>query len=498
MPRTSSIGLWAWALCGLSAGGVATAQDPCNATETEKCSGLDIVSGDRFGHAVAISGDTAVIGNPNDDHAGFASGAGHIFHYDGEGWVEQPKALPSSAATQDQCGWAVSVQGNVAVFGAYGDDSAAFESGSAYIFRFNGTTWQEDDKLMASDAFGLEFFGDSVSNHGDVVLIGAPQPGFWPGKAYVYRYNGAQWDEEDILTASDADTDDQFGDAVAVQGNTALIGAHHDDEAGEDAGAVYVFRFNAQTSRWGQDVKLMASDASPDLGFGREIAISGDFAVIGANSDDPLIDESGAAYVFRYDGNTWDEEQKLTAPTGASLEDDFGRYVSISGDIIVVGAPFHDGVGTSSGAAYLYQCNVITGNWDLVAKLAASDAAEGDTFGAVATDGQNVLVGSPQSGSGGASYVYAGLTDCNDNQTLDLCDIAGGSPDTNTNGVPDECEGDCPWNIAGDDNQITINDFFAVLAAWGPNPGHPADFDGNDEVDAVDFFDLIAHWGPCP
>ncbi|MHC4219429.1 MAG: FG-GAP repeat protein [Planctomycetota bacterium] len=479
MLKTSTMVLWMGAACVFALfGAAATAADPCNATETGQCTAADAEFGDRFGDAVAIHGNVAVVGAPGDDDLGSQSGAVYIFHYDGAEWAQQPKLVISGSAAGHRCGYSVSVNNDVAVFGAPSDDHAGPESGSAYVFRLNAGTWEQETKLTASDSFFFHVFGESVSVNGNVTLVGALKPSSI-GAVYAFRYIVNEWIEEDILTASDGNSDNRFGVSVSIKGDVALIGANRDDEGGTDAGAAYIFRYNSGTGFWDEDVKLTASDPAPGDGFGISVSLSGNVAVIGANNDDPAVDDSGSAYVFRFSDGSWVEEAKLTAPTAAPSWDEYGQAVAVSGGIVVVGARADNAGGEFSGAAYFYQYQ-FDGNdwaWNLVAKLIASDSIGGDTFGrVVAVHGGTAFVGSPQHNNDGASYSYGGLDD----------------------GVPDGCEEDtCPWDLDGS-GDVGVTDFLQMLAAWGANPGHPADFDGSGEVAVNDFLTLLANWGPCP
>jgi hypothetical protein len=475
MLKTSTTVLWMGAAWGLALFGATQAvADPCH--ETGKCTASDAQFGDRFGDAVALDGDVAVMGTPDGDDYGSQSGSVYIFHYDGAVWAQQPKLIISGANEDDNCGHSVSVSGDSVVFGAPSDEHAGLESGSAYIFRLTAGTWDQEAKLTASDAFFFDVFGESVAIDGNVALVGAHQPLSDGGKVYAFRFNTSEWVEEDILTASDANLEDQFGVSVSVEGNVALIGANHDDEAGDNSGAAYIFQFNSETSLWDEQVKLTASDASPGDGFGISVSLSGNVALIGANNDEPSADDSGSAYVFRYTEGSWVQEDKLTAPPEAPPADDYGRSVSINGDLATVGAHFDSPNGSSEGAAYLYQYQFDGENWvwNLVAKLIASDRDTGDTFGgSVAIDGGTAFIGAAQDGPGGSAYSFEGLED----------------------GIPDGCG--CPWDLDGT-GDVGVVDFLQLLAAWGSNPGHPADFDGSGQVAVNDFLVLLAHWGPCP
>jgi hypothetical protein len=154
------------------------------------------------------------------------------------------------------------------------------------------------------------------------------------------------------LTTSDGATDDHFGYSVAISGDTAVIGAHLDDDNGTDSGAAYVFVGSGST--WSEQQKLTASDGAGGDHFGYSVAVSGDTAVIGAHQDDDNGSESGSAYVFVRSGSTWTQQQKLTA-LDAAQDDEFGYGVAVSGNTAVTGAYRDDDNGSSSGSAYICQ-----------------------------------------------------------------------------------------------------------------------------------------------
>lgn len=187
-----------------------------------------------------------------------------IQHAEGQCLVnEDAKLTASDAAEDDQFGNSVSISGDVAVVGAPGNDDAGFFSGSAYVYRFDGSTWVEEQKLSASDAADGDRFGSAVSISGDVVLVGAffsDDAGIGAGSAYIFRFDGNTWVEEQKLTASDAAEGDSFGISVSVSGNVAVIGAERDDDGGSLAGSAYVYRFDGST--WVEEQKLTASDAA--------------------------------------------------------------------------------------------------------------------------------------------------------------------------------------------------------------------------------------------
>jgi lysophospholipase L1-like esterase len=324
-----------------------------NAVTQEKLLASDGVADDRFGTLVALSGVTAVVGaqmsgNPT------IPGSAYVFRYDGSGWFEQAKLTASDAAADDRFGYVVAVSGDTAVVGAFRDDDNGTDSGSAYVFRYDGSSWIEEQKLLASDGNIGDSFGSWVAISGDTIVVGAYlgyDGGNRPGSAYVFRYDGSSWVEESKLAASDGEADDWFGVSVAVSGDTAVVGASGGDDNGTDSGSAYVFHYDG--SSWIEQPKLTASDGAALDGFGLRVAVSGDTAVVGASGDDDNGENSGSAYVFRYDGSSWIEQPKLTASDGAAL-DGFGTGVAVSGDTAVVGAFFDDDNGTNSGSAYVF------------------------------------------------------------------------------------------------------------------------------------------------
>ena len=433
---------WTLALGGLLlAGSVEMAQAQCQANELAKLLASDGAPGDWLGGSVAVSGGIAVIGTHCDDDNGDSSGSAYVFRYDSSGWAQEAKLLPSDGAADDQFGISVGISGATAVVGARYDDDSGSGSGSAYVFRYDGSSWVEEAKLLASDGASGYGFGSSVAVSGDAVVVGAPyghDNGSHTGSAYVFRYDGSSWVEEAKLLASDGAADDTFGDAVAISDDTAVIGAWQDQDNGEFSGSAYIFRHDG--SAWVQEAKLLPSDGTAWDFFGEAVAISGDAAVIGANGDDDNGDGSGSAYVFHYDGSTWVEQAKLLASDGAEY-DNFGFSVAISGDTAVVGAEHAD----SSGAAYVFGYDGST--WLEQAKLLPSDGTANDEFGrSVAISGDRAVIGADgdddDGSNSGSAYIFHGLSDCQPNGTIDICDIADGtSEDSNANGVPDECEG---------------------------------------------------------
>ncbi|NOZ37308.1 MAG: hypothetical protein GXP11_04425, partial [Gammaproteobacteria bacterium] len=204
----------------------------------------------------------------------------------------------------------------------------------------------------------------------------------------------ADFANEIKLLASDGAAGDSFGIAVSISGNTAIIGAKDDDNSnGTDSGSAYVFVRDPATGSWTQQQKLLASDGTINDWFGRSVSISGDTAIVGAAETNDV----GSAYVFVRNPATgvWTEQQKLTA-SDAYLWDSFGVSVSISGDTAIIGASGDDYTGGlgSYGAVYVFARNPSTGVWTEQQKLLASDGAAVDQFGwSVSISGGTLIAG---------------------------------------------------------------------------------------------------------
>ena len=253
-------------------------------------------------------------------------------------WLEKQKLLASDGAAVDYFGCSVSISGDFAIVGAYGDDDNGSWSGSAYIFKWDGTTWVEQ-KLLASDSAASDYFGCSVSISGDSAIVGAPADNF--GSAYIFAPNDIDpnnWDEQQKLLALDEAAGDSFGYSVSISGDLAIVGAVGDDDNGSLSGSAYIFApNNIDPNNWDQQAKLLASDGAAEDCFGYSVSISVDLAIVGAYRNDDNGSWSGSAYIFKWDGTSWVEQKKLLASDGAA-DDLFGYSVSISGDFAIVGA----------------------------------------------------------------------------------------------------------------------------------------------------------------
>ena len=268
-------------------------------TQEAKLLASDGEAGDHFGQSVSLSGGNALIGAYYDDDKGVDSGSAYVFTRYGTTWTQEAKLLASDGAAGDTFGNRVSIAGNTAIIGAPMDDDNGENSGSVYVFTYTGSTWTQQQKILATDGAPGDLFGFSVSIDGNTALIGAfynDNNGVNSGSAYVFTRIGTSWVQQQKLIASDGKASDNFGYSVSLAGDTALIGAHGVDDNGHDSGSAYVFTRTGTT--WTQEAKLLASDGAAEDWFGVDVSLSGHTALIGAPLDDDNGYNSGSAYVF--------------------------------------------------------------------------------------------------------------------------------------------------------------------------------------------------------
>jgi len=375
-------------------------------------------TGDCFGHSVAIDGNTAVVGAytayDNDQ------GSAYVFVRNGITWSQQDRLERMDAAAGDLFGCSVAIDGDTIVVGCEYDDGVNnANQGSAYVYTHSGTYWSQQQKLTAVDQYcGDDYFGSSVAISGDTIMVGTPGRGlegpsfkYDVGAVYVFTRSGTTWSQRQKLMASSSSEFDHFGAAVAISGDTAVIGVPDSDYPSTDQGCAYIFVRSGTT--WSQKTQLSAAGGNGD-GFGSSVAIDGNRVVVGAPRHDlaPNVDQGEAfVYVYTY---YWHGEGQLTAVGGAA-GDQFGNSVAISGDTVVVGARLDDvGSYRDQGSACVFTRSGTT--WSEQQKLTASDGRADDLFAnSVAISGDTILVGARDDDVGayggyvdrGSAYVFA-------------------------------------------------------------------------------------------
>ena len=265
----------------------------------------------------------------------------------------ETKLTASDGTANDNFGSTLAIEGTTMMVGAEDEGSNGSYGGEVYVFEHEGSSWSEVVALTPPVPADEAQFGFSVAISGTTLFVGAIEDDGPPGKVYVYDADGGSWSLSQTLVPSDGSNNDNFGRSIAVSGNRLIVASPADDDNGSFSGSAYIFDYNG--SSWIQSAKLVPSDgaASDYLGYEKGVAISGDVAVVGAYRDDDDGTESGSAYIFRYDGTSWSQTEKLTANDAAS-SDRFGYSVAISCDTVVVGANQNDDNGTDSGSAYVY------------------------------------------------------------------------------------------------------------------------------------------------
>ncbi len=315
---------------------------------------------------------------------------------------ETAKLLASNGGEGDSLGAAVSISGNTALVGASRGNGF---SGTAYLYENAAGVWTEVAQLVASDGAVGDEFGTAVSISGDVAVVGAhlhQNDGFTVGAAYVFEKIGGVWTQAAELLASDGEDRDNFGISVSTSGTAIIVGAHTDDDLGLSSGSAYVFE--KAGGAWTQVAKLLASDGAGGDAFGIRVSIEGDTAVVGARKSDSNGIDFGAAYVFDRIAGVWTESARLVASDGAS-DDAFGNAVTQSGDTVVVGAWKDDDLGAESGSAYVFE--KVGGAWTQAAKLHASDGAAGNGFAwSASISGDALIFGAFADGVTGSAYVF--------------------------------------------------------------------------------------------
>lgn len=393
--------------CGANPDGPATT---ITFQEAKALVASDIQDMDEFGGRVAIDGDSVAVGAGSEAGAGTHRGAVYLFSRNQGGtdaWGEVKKITASDAQDLDRFGHSVDIAGDILAVGTV--------RGAVYIYYRNqgGTdNWGEVTRIAGSDPDGG--FGLALALTADCLVVGAQMEGgggYSRGTAYVfYRNQGGEdaWGQVAKLAAADAHDYDCFGTSVAVSDEYAVVGAVGVNA--DDTGAAYVFsRSLGGTDAWGQVAKITASDAQPQDQFGWPVVILGDTIVIGAPCEDGqagIGDNPGAAYIYSRNlggVNAWGEVRKLSNSAGEGAF--FGVSADISGDFLVIGALYNGGTGLNRdfGAVYFFSRNEGgANNWGLLNSTTASDGEDFDFLGMSASfSGNYAVVGAPNKDGGG-------------------------------------------------------------------------------------------------
>ena len=334
-----------------------------------------------FGKAVAIDGNVTLVAAPDDAVPDNYTGSVYVFRDTGAGWLEEAKLTASDGQLHDRFGWALDLEGNVAVIGAPAPLGST--EGAAYVFRHDGTSWVEEARLIAP---GTAWFGFSVRSprrpdrrgrHVDESPGGGSDH---RGDAWVFRHDGSTWVIEQQLFASDGVYSDHFGSAVAIDQDKILVGARGEgDESAElyGIGAVYAFEWDGVS--WNEVQKFRASDQADQAFFGWAIAMHQGYAVVGSPGKKAEgVWSAGAGYIVRDTGASWVEDKKVRSHM-PGVDYDFGHSVAIENDLILIADYGRDASGSPGGAIHPFRHDGVS--WEAEPAFQAAGLGPYDVFG---------------------------------------------------------------------------------------------------------------------
>lgn len=400
-------------------------------TQVQKLEASDKSTASSFGLSLDVDGNYMVIGA---ESANGNKGAAYVFYYNGSTWSEQVQLVASDAATSHDFGIDVAIYGDTIVVGNGLDPHAGSSSGSAYVFNRNGTDWgescsgtspricdDENQKLTASDAAAQDNFGHFLNIHGDYIVIGS-QDSSSAGAAYIFEDQAGTWTQIQKIQGSDTTTLDLFSEGhMAINSDHLMIGAIWDDDNQNNSGSVYIYEFNG--TYWGtncsgtvplidcdEDQKITSNDPGIDDQFGDSIASHGEYLIVGSGRDNDQGSDAGKAEVFKKITGTWTYQQTLYA-SDAAASDLFGtKSIDMNADYAIISsigedyAPYN-----STGASYLFENQ--SGTFSEIKKIIPADppTASNDTFGSDQKfyDSDKIVVGSNGIDSQtGAAYTF--------------------------------------------------------------------------------------------
>lgn len=407
----------------------------CGQCQVKKVTASNATEFDWFGFGIAATGGVVVVAARGDADRETATRNAYVFERVGGGWTESAILAANNGGAPDRFGHSVAVSGDTILVGD--TQFGLGEMGVVYVFEKQDGVWEHADVFAGAQNTS---FGISSAISGNTAMIGASADqvnGSFSGAVFVYQRSGGVWAPAGKLSPPDGDEFDQFGVSVGLSGNVAVFGAFRGEGNEVETGAAYVYERIAGV--WTFAAKLTADDGMVTDMFGSDVAVSGEIVAVGADSHDDLGSASGAAYVFEKVDGVWTQTKELLADDGASV-DLFGSSVGVSGQTVVVGARQDDDLGNASGAGYVFR--KVNGVWMQTAKLLADDGAALDFFGkSIAIGGQTIAVGASGDDDvadrSGSAYIFSvPCDDCNGNGVPDTEETVDGS-DFDDDGVVD-------------------------------------------------------------
>lgn len=357
---------------------------------------------DNFGKAVAIDGDTIVVGAPSLYYQqGEQSGAAYVFQRN-QAWTNPFRLTAGDTGADYQYdehfGAAVGIAGDLIAVGALAADDAAIgnDVGAVYLFERSGDEWIEQAKLLAEDAAAGDEFGNALSMNRDTLAI---TNGHGAQAVYIFQRSQDAWTQQAKLVLGE-DPNTRYLVSLALSGETLAVGMITYSETEFVSNKVIVFQRDG--TAWSQQAELVAGDGASYVGFGISVALDGDTLAVGASGDSDAGLAAGAAYLFQREGDAWIVQDKLTAADADAMEM-FGSSVALRGDLLVVGAMGDDDAGYWVGSAYVFRRD--GGDWIDQLKLIGEEN-KGDSFGSLAAvSGNTILIGAPGE-FGYAAFVF--------------------------------------------------------------------------------------------
>ncbi|MBL8133844.1 MAG: hypothetical protein JNL42_18425, partial [Anaerolineae bacterium] len=368
----------------------------------------DGAAGDKFGFAVSISGTTAVVGAYRaDGGSGPESGVVYVFvrNIATNVWTQQAQLVASDGASGDHFGYAVSIDGNtIAVGAADAHIGGTSDAGAVYIFTRSGTTWTQQQKVTAADPSASDRLGFAVSVNGDTVAAGAPYApvvDIDQGATYVFVRSGTTWSQQQKITAG-GQNDNLFGCSLAVRGNKLIIGASAYDEPVVAQGAAYLYSRTGSTWSFQQKLTLSTGEFEDNFGTSVDMSPNGLRVIVGSpRRNTSYGTDTGSAFVYAWNGTSWALEATLLI--NAAANDRFGQTVAISDKAALVGSPFF-----SSGRGIAYYFIRSGSSWQVSGTVSLSGAAANDSYAtSMAMTNDDVIVGAPgRNNSIGTVHVF--------------------------------------------------------------------------------------------
>lgn len=360
---------------------------------------------DRYGSAVAISGDQMIVGEQLNESS---TGSVYIYQVNAQTGVATELARFDGAAPGDRFGANADIDGEYAIVGAFKADGGA---GAAYIYRNGVDGWELDTPFVSPKETAADAFGFDVAIQGGRAVIGGGGLGvnLGVGKVYVYDLQpDLTWSgPTEIAPLNSNGLTFNFGDAVELDGDRIIVGASSSRDNGPSAGSAFIFERNAQGAWIEINQLLPASGPAAPNNYGSAVAIEGDLAVVGAHAG-----SSGSVFIYEYIETVgWTQTTELV---GEKSGDQFGVSVEIEQGRILVGANGAQGPGDpegDAGFAYLYEQDA-SGEWILVEKFEPFDGNQDDNYGArIGMDGDLIAIGAPHDdrvvdNGPGAVYIY--------------------------------------------------------------------------------------------